>query len=218
MLNMEDEKSLEEYYIPEVVEIKPYINTSKLTEKLMMLFTIWNQSFSYVIPDIETLKTIARYAQKKLVVDIYSGNGYWANKMNRMGINTIASDMKPYRHCYMDVIPSRSESLCSSRNLDDAILFYGYPLFVDKDQDPEKIGYFPELKIWKGKKIIAIVDLSPSFFNKKMRNLDTPTTGDVLKAANLNTGHKWKKVLSLPLKYKFYADENPMLEIYERED
>lgn len=82
------------------------------------------------------------------------------------------------------------------------------------EEEISKGGYFPELSIWKGRKIISIVDRTDSPFRRDGKYL--PVTGDVFKAANELTGFKWEIVYSIKLKYKFYKVEEPRMEVYIR--
>jgi hypothetical protein len=74
--------------------------------------------------------------------------------------------------------------------------------------------YFPELKIWKGEKIMALIDSSPHdyycLFNKNV-----PTTGMPLKAANMLTGKSFAVMFSQMMKYQLYDDKKACFEIYE---
>lgn len=205
----------EEHYIPGLSAVKKILSIPGLDHKKANLCTKWVMEYSNSIPDMDSLRCIAHYAKGKLILDIYSRNGYWASILRRMGINVLASDVNPAQKCHMPVQEIRSDRLLENR-FDDAILLYGFPCYVDHDNDPCGIGYFPELKVWKGSKIIAIVDMSPCPYFKLTKNVSWSTTGDVFKAANLLTGSKWKIISSTPLKYKFHHDEKQKLEIYER--
>lgn len=207
--------SEENALIPGLALARAYLNLTNVTPSQALFCTKWTETASHTIPDAVTLETIRDYAKDAVILDIYSHNGYWASILEKIGARVIASDMTVSERCFKEVKKIRSDALVGGR-FEDAILMYGYPAFVDEKNDSDGVGYFPELKVWKGDKIIALVDKTECPYHRLTRRVSWPLTGDVFSAAESLTGSKWKVVLSRPLKYKFYSKEDPRLEIYER--
>lgn len=205
----------EENFIPDLKDIKKLIFSEKPEDSLGLEKGFWCLGHSFCIPDLRVLELIKSYAKDKLVLDIYAGSGYWTYLMVRMGVNARASDAVAHQNPWTTVTEIRSEDLCKQKNYNNAILFYGFPSFVDHKFDPEKIGYFPELKIWKGKKIMALVDDSEHDYYKVFNGISVTSTGMPLEAANRLTGRKFELKCRYKLKYQLYKDKNACFEVYE---
>lgn len=88
--------------------------------------------FGCVVPSYEGLEVIKKAASGRPVVEIGSGNGYWAYMLRRMGLKVDAVDnlQSEYRTLWIsDTIVREGEKyLQSEKGSEDAVLLLVYPI------------------------------------------------------------------------------------------
>ena len=88
--------------------------------------------FGCVVPSYEGLHIIKQRAGEKPVVDIGSGNGYWAYMLRRLGVSVHAVDnlQSEYRTIWVSdtIIRDGERFLKSDNGCKDAVLLLVYPI------------------------------------------------------------------------------------------
>lgn len=88
--------------------------------------------FGCVVPSYEGLEIIKKVAQEKPVIEIGSGNGYWAYILRRMGLRTSAIDnlQSEYRTLWISdtIVQDGVSYIESEKGAEDAVLLLVYPI------------------------------------------------------------------------------------------
>ena len=88
--------------------------------------------FGCVVPSYESLEVIRQTAQKRTVVDLGSGNGYWTYMLRRMGVTAVAVDnlQSVWRTLWIgDTIVKDGDLYLQEENgCENAVLLLVYPI------------------------------------------------------------------------------------------
>ena len=96
------------------------------------ILPIFMHHFGCVVPSYEGLQIIKQKAEKRPVVEIGSGNGYWTYMLRRLGVSVQAVDnlQSEYRTLWIsDTIMKDGEMfLKDEKGCKDAVLLFVYPI------------------------------------------------------------------------------------------
>ena len=88
--------------------------------------------FGCVVPSYEALEVIKKAAKGRPVVEIGSGNGYWAYMLRRMGlkVNSVDNLQSEYRTLWISdtIVQDGEKYLQSEQGSEDAVLLLVYPI------------------------------------------------------------------------------------------
>ena len=88
--------------------------------------------FGCVVPSYEALETIKQTSKNKRIIEIGSGNGYWAYMLRRHGVPVSAVDNmeSEYRTLWIDdtIITDGEKHLKDKKGAKDATLLLVYPI------------------------------------------------------------------------------------------
>ena len=88
--------------------------------------------FGCVVPSYEGLEVIKKAARGRPVVEIGSGNGYWAYMLRRMGfkVNAVDNLQSEYRTLWISdtIVQDGEKYLQSEQSTEDAVLLLVYPI------------------------------------------------------------------------------------------
>ena len=88
--------------------------------------------FGCVVPSYESLEVIKQMARGRRVLEIGSGNGYWAYMLRRMGLNVTAVDnlQSEYRTLWIGdtLVQDGEKYLKTEKGAKDALLLLVYPI------------------------------------------------------------------------------------------
>ena len=93
---------------------------------------IFMHHFGCVVPSYESLEVIKQSAGKRAVVEIGSGNGYWAYMLRRMGVSVQAVDnqQSEYRTMWIGdtLVKDAEQYLKEKKGCKDDLLLLVYPI------------------------------------------------------------------------------------------
>lgn len=96
------------------------------------ILPIFMHHFGCVVPSYESLEVIKQIADKRTVVEIGSGNGYWTYMLRRMGVSVHAVDnlQSEYRTLWIGdtLIRDGEKYLRDEKGCKDAVLLLVYPI------------------------------------------------------------------------------------------
>ena len=109
----------------------PEISTVNVKTSHHMLPVLMHH-FGCVVPSYEALEVIKKAASGRSVVEIGSGNGYWAYMLRRMGLKVNAVDnlQSEYRTLWISdtIVRDGEKYLQSEQGCEDAVLLLVYPI------------------------------------------------------------------------------------------
>lgn len=96
------------------------------------ILPIFMHHFGCVVPSYESLEVIRQTADGRKVLEVGSGNGYWAYMLRRMGVSVTAVDnlQSEYRTLWISdtAIQDGEKYLNAEKGAKDAVLLLVYPI------------------------------------------------------------------------------------------
>ena len=109
----------------------PNANTA-LVKMSHHILPIYMHHFGCVVPSWESLQVISKLANGRCIVDIGSGNGYWALMLRRLGMKVVAVDSRQsgWRTTWIDdtVVIDGIQYLRKRSGCPDMVLLLVYPI------------------------------------------------------------------------------------------
>ncbi|MCJ1395446.1 hypothetical protein MMC18_008332, partial [Xylographa bjoerkii] len=166
---------------------------------------VFMHHFGCVVPSYESLEVIKQISQKRTVVDLGSGNGYWAYMLRRIGVTVQAVDnlQSVWRTQWIgDTIVKNGDVYLQEENgCENAVLLLVYPV-VGSDFTAKVIGAY------KGATIcVAGTQNRNGYTAFKDRTID-----EYMKAERKG----FQKTLQIPL--PSFAGKDEALFVFERKE